>query len=85
MIAFKVLNHDAVHHHAVQYVNQDVNVILDIFVDMMDSVFNPKSVSLTNSAHLANITINARTFVMKFIAALILVAVFHFKNFVTNL
>ena len=83
--AIKVLNQDAVHHHAVQSVNQDVNVMLDISVVMMVNVFVPKSVSLMNNVHLANITTNVQTFVMNFIAAQILVAVFHWRKFAINL
>jgi hypothetical protein len=80
-----VLNQDAVHQCALTHVNQDVNVILDLFVVTMDSVFIPKSVSLTNNVHQVNITINVQVFVMNFIAALILVAVFHLTKFVTSL
>ena len=83
--AIKVLNQDAAHHHAVQFVNQDANVMLDIFVVMMVNVFVPKSVSPMNNVHLANITINVQTFVMNFIAAQILDVVFHLKKFVINL
>ena len=85
MNAIKVLSQDAVHHHAVQFVNQDVNVMLDIFVVTMVNVFVPKSVSLMNNVHLANITINVQTFVTNFIAVQILVAVFHLKKSVINL
>ena len=85
MNAIKVLNQDAVHHHAVQFVNQDANVMLDIFVVTMVNVFVPKSVSPMNNVHLANITINVQTFVMNFIAAQILDVVFHLKKFVINL
>ena len=83
--AIKVLNQDAAHHHAVQFVNQDANVMLDMFVVTMVSAFYPKSVSLMNNVHLANITINVQTFVTNFIAVQILVAVFHLKKSVINL
>ena len=85
MNAIKVLNQDAVHHHAVQFANQDVNVMLDIFVVMMVNVFVPKSVSLMNNVHLVSITTNVQTFVTNFIAAQILVAVFHWRKYVINL
>ena len=79
-----VLNQDAVNQYALTHVNQDANVMMEISVVTMDSVSIPKSVSLTNNAHLANITINVRIFVTNFIAALILDVVFHLKKFAIN-
>ena len=81
----KVLNQDAAHHHAVQFVNQDANAMMDIFVVTMVVVFDPKSVTKMNNAHLANITINVRIFVTNFTAAQILDVVFHLKKSVINL
>ena len=66
-------------------VNQDANVIQDIFVVPMELVSRPNNVGTTNNVHLVSIITNVQIFVMSCIVAHILVAVFHLMRFVISL